>query len=296
MAIVVETTSTATGSNSSSLVVTAPVGINSGDLLIIACGGGGSAAAGEQITFSSTGFTESIRYQMDPGGSTVVSSVAILYKIAEAADESATDYTVTTPSRTIGAISMFRLSGFSTGDPVYHDAGGGIYQDGTTTVADTVSLSRVSQQLLIMLGNTGAVNGGNAFSFGSYQITSSDSNPNWTELQDVSYTSASGTEDQTFFCAYAVTSHTSTITQYGFTKTGDSAQDAEATAYALGIIYTPVSVTGTNNLLQTTPVTFSPLTGSTQTPTNDYIETSPDFPNQSGVATAPSVWTTVTKS
>lgn len=296
MAIVVESTSSVSGSDSTSITVTAPAGITTGDTLIIAVCAGGDVALGEVISFSSTGFSEGSLYQTDPGGSTSASAVGLLYKIATLADESVTEYTITTSARPMGGAAMLRTSGWVLGNPIYATASGGLYQDGGATVNDTVSIQRVSQQLLIMVGNTVTTGSeGGSFSFNQYQITSSNSNPTWVELKDSNYSLNSGYYNGCFFCAYATTSNTSTITNYGFVKTGDSVANQETTAYLLGVMYSPISVTASNALYQTSPVTFSTLTGSTQEPTNNMLEVVPAIFEQSGRGTSPTQWTSETK-
>lgn len=50
------------------------------------------------------------------------------------------------------------------------------------------------------------------------------------------------------------------------------------------------NATVSNALLETTPVAFSPLTGSTQTLNNEFHETTPDFFNQTVVSLSPTQW------
>ena len=250
MAIAVPSTSINSVSDDDTVIVTAPTGIQVGDLLVIVAGGGGATAGGLEYP-ESTGFTASIQHQYDPGGGTSASHISLLYKIADSSDASATDYTVTFSARNskFGAVAMLRITGWPSGNPIYHTAESGDYQDGNLTVNNAVSFPRASQQLIIMFGNTVTTSGeGGVFSFGTYQITSSDANPSWTEVTDAGYTASTGTIDGRFFCAYAITSNISTVTSYGFVKTGDSIANEETTAYAIGIIYDPVSATGSNAL------------------------------------------------
>lgn len=299
MALAVASTSTVSGSNSGSLVVTKPTGVAVGDLLLIAVGGGGAGGAGEQITFTCSGFSESYRKQHDPGGSTTICSVAFLYKIADASDVSASNYTVSTPTRYVGAVVMFRITGWPVTNPIYHSAGGGAYQDGNLTVNDAVSFSRFNEQLLIMIGfsaDTGSDPGG-AVTFSNYQITSSDSNPTWTELYEVGMDIDVGTVQADFFCAYAISSNTSTVTSYGFTKTGDSAGAEETTVWAIGIIYTPINVTADISHQAITP-TIEGVTASQVTVTADVSQLAV-IPNLNGIETDNSSdhtqWTNETK-
>lgn len=252
MAIAVASTATASGNASSSIVVTAPTGIQVGDLLIICAGGGGSI--GGTVYPTSTGFTASIEHLYDPGGALSAGHIALLYKIAVSADTTAPNYTVAMSDAELGGVAMLRVTGWSTGNPVFHSAESNAYQDGNLTVNDTVAFARASQQLLIQFGCTLSTGGdAGTFSFGTYQVTSSDSNPTWTEVVDVAFNTNGGTVNGKFFCAYATSSNTSTITSYGFTKTGDSADSEETTTYAIGVIYTPVNPTVDVSHLAITP-------------------------------------------
>lgn len=298
MAIAVATTSTASISNSSTITVTKPTGVAVGDLLVIVCGGGGGVAPGEIVSFSCPNFTESIHAANDPGGGTSESAVALLYKIADSSDVSATNYTITaTNTRGVGAASMFRITGWTSSNPIYQSAEGGAYQDGSITFNPAVSFSRVDQQLIIMFGCSLSTSGEQgAFSFASYQITSSDANPTWTEVQDVAFTESSGNVNGGFFCAYAITTNTSTITSYGFAKTGEASDLEETTAYAIGIIYNPQNITSDVSHLAVTP-TIESVTASQVNVTTDvsHLAITPTINGIESHATSPTQWTNQTK-
>ena len=290
MALAVASTSTASGNSSPSVVVTAPTGIQVGDLLII-CAGGGGATGSSGIYPTSTGFTASIQNEYDPGGSTSASRIALLYKIAVLADTTAPNYTVAMTESHLGGVSMLRVTGWVAGDPVYQEATGQNWQDGDLTVNDTVSFARIAQQLIIQFGCSISLAGdAGTFSFGTYQVTSSDSNPTWTELQDVAFTSS--TANGRFFCAYATSTNTSTVTSYGFVKTGDAAAAEETTAWAIAMLYTPVAAQGTNALLSVSPTIFTDA-GVTVggVGTNALHTATPEVFSQSGTFTTPTQWT-----
>lgn len=289
MALVVESTSTASTSNADDITVTKPSGVASGDLLLIIANGQGATTP---VYATCSGFT-----QIQTSFYTNQTAVSLLYRIADASDVSASNYTVALAgsSTSSGAVAMLRVSGWPTGNPLYNSATASDLQDlaSWTVSSGTISLSRPSRQLLIMAGNSR--NDGNSLNFNNYTITSSDSNPTWTELMDVDFDTASGATNHSFFVAYAFSSATSTITGYSVDVSGATSGGGDAVATFLAVIVEPVNATVSNALFQTSPVTFSTLTGSTQEPMNDYMAISPNFPTQSGKAKSTSIFTNPNK-
>lgn len=296
MTIAVASTASASQSGSSSVSVTAPTGIQVGDLLVIVAVTGGGTSS--EFSISSTGFSESFKSYHDPGGGTSACKVSFLYKIAVSADTSAGSYSVSY-NGSGGAAAMFRITGWTAGDPFAHaiKATNGIYQDGSITINDSVSLTRVSQQLIIMAGLTAETfdDAGGTFSFASYQITSSDSNPSWTELADTQFDNGDGRLTMKFFCAYAVSSDTSTVTSYGFAKTGDSAANEETTAYAISFVFDPISDAGTSALHSADADFFAPTATAGATGTNALLQADADFSAPTAKGTSPTQWTPETK-
>lgn len=261
MAIVVESyRTTAMGGGS---VITKPVGLVEGDLLL-------AIVADDQYDFDAlaapAGWTELGRYTSGDADKRV--EVMVCYVVATSTETAASNFTFTNSE---GGI-LYRISGSAPS----------LMSQGTGSVYG-------NQSLVITIGASGD-NDSDYATFDGYSV-SGGASPSMTERFD-SYNPAGfrvslGVADGLYNSSSAITSYNVTITEVG---------GSDSLMTLLIKIPASQSVTGSNALLQTTPVTFSPLTGSTQSPNNDYIETSPDFPNQSGVATVPSVWTTVTKS
>lgn len=293
MALVVESYSSSS-STTKTVVVTKPTGVSVGDLLLIVApsNGGGS--------LSCSGFSSAYSATYDAPGGIADSTVHVLYKIADSGDVSASNYSVTYVDA-VGAIAaMLRISGWVSGNPVYQSAYAGTYSQSNGSVsASGLSLARNTQQIALMIGASYDNADSDYYKNESNRtITSSDSNPTWTEVCNLGpvTNSVNGLSALTLNVAYATTSFSSTVTGFSFAY---EEFDADETASIIGVLLllnAPVNATVSNALFQTSPVTFSPLTGSTQSPTNDYMDISPEFPTQSGVATVPSVWTTVTKS
>lgn len=286
MSLVVETTSTVTADNASDLTLPKATGVAVGDLLIIIASEKGGYC-------TCTGFTSVVTSNYD-GFGTLDSYINLLYRIADASDVSASNYTINGLASSMGSAVMLRVSGWTTGNPIHASATYGNQVDSASYTIDSgdISLSRPSQQLLIMAGNQYSLD--NYASYNAYTIESTDSNPTWVEVIDSDYEGES--DFLSMFVAYAISSDTSTITGYTVGVSSSTTGGADAYTTFLAVICSPLSQTVSNDLLQTTPVTFATLTGSTQEPVNDFHEVSPEFPEQSGVATMPSIWTPITKS
>ena len=203
MALVVETTSNAAGNNVGSVSITAPTGINTGDVLLI-------VACADAIT-TPTGFTRIL--DLNTGGVT-----RAFYKIAVLADESAANYTVTFGSNVGGVATMLRISGWSSGNPLFNSISNqSTFSDGNepTSIGQTgLSLTRPSPQLLLYISSVIVADSTSDFSSSSYSVTSSDSNPTWTEVIDTEILFRANAAAATLAVAYANSSNTSTITAY----------------------------------------------------------------------------------
>lgn len=284
MAIAVLSTSTATSSNADSLTITKPTGVSVGDtLFLIASGQGGHPAC--------TGFTSLLTPSYDGGGA-IDAYVNILYRIADSSDVSASNYSVTlSGANTLGSAVMLRTSGWVSGNPLFASATKGDSVDSASYTVDsgTISLSRPSQQLLILAGHHFSED--NNADYSNYTLVSADSNPTWIEVIDSDYTTQANTYDNSFFVAYALSSNTSTITGYTIDVSSATSGGADSYITALAVICSPLSQTVSNATFAVSPVTFSTLTASTQEPENDFHEVSPNFPEQSGVVRNPTVWT-----
>ena len=293
MALVVESTSTASTSNADSLTITKPTGVQVGDLLILV------ASGSNQGLPSCSGFTVGVEKFQDNSGGLIDTGLSLLWRVADSTDVAASNYTVNnTGTTTSGAASMLRVSGWTSGNPMYQSASTGSSVDAAsyTVSATGLSLSRPYPQLLIAaVMHQGDASNAN---YSNYTITSSDSNPSWTELQDVDFEIANGINGTcTLAVAYALSSNTSNITGYSIDATSSTAGDPDAYASVLAVIVEPAAATGTNALLEVTQDVTFPNTAVEvgTTGTNTLLEIEPELFDQSGSATAPTQWTNETK-
>lgn len=295
MALVVESTSTVTAANASTLVITKPTGVAVGDLLIIASGGIGLSSVP-----ACTGFTSGVTKVQDNAGTAADLNIILLYRIADASDVSASNYTITGYGTSgAGNAAMLRISGCSTINPFYASAsdGGSMDVASATTSQTGLTIALPSNQLLISLtcfySSSGTLS---TATFGTYSVTSADANPSWTEVFDQIADVGGSTAKYCIGVAYANRTVTSTITGYSTTITSDINGDADGFASILAVIAEPVGATGTNALLSVSPTIFTNTAVEVGTiGTNTLLSVSPTMNTQSGEATVPSVWTTITK-
>lgn len=291
MALVVESTSSNSGSGAASIAVTAPTGITTGDLLLYI------ASGYDTITLPS-GFTSIASWNDGTGVARGSTYHAIGYKIAVLADESAGSYTCTyATSDGGGAAAMLRVSGWTAGNPLYSSSttgsSFGTSGEPSSLGASSLSLIRPGGQLMIIVNGFGTDNNTATFSTSSYSITSSDSNPTWTELIDVSYT-ANGDVDTAakgFSVAYAVTTDTSTVTAYSFNIT-ESSSTGVAYAHGFFMFVEPTNATGTHSLLEPTTTLFGESAVEVGgVGSNTLFEPSTTFFEETSITTSPTQWT-----
>lgn len=280
--VVASVSSLAQDNDTASLVVTAPTGIQTGDLLVAIMGWY------DEGSFKSNGIPSGFTSIGNTGDG--FEGLAAGWKVAVLADESAGSYTFPMEANTTHrAGTIMRITGVAPGSEVQASQ----LQKNTaslgTVFTEAVSVTPFVNETLAIVAFFGVDN-----SISYVTTTASyDSLPvnTWSERVDVG-TRNGGSDGVTLGVASANLASTSQVTEIEavFSASMDRYQ-----ASCIYLINAPQSATASNALLQSTPVTFSPLTGSTQSPTNDYMDISPDFPTQSGEATVPSVWTTITK-
>jgi hypothetical protein len=247
MALVVESTSTVTTNNAGSLTLPAPSGIQTGDLLILI------ASKYLDTAISSTGFAQSLNVPVDIASDTLERqlNLNLLYKVAVLADETAPNYTVNVGGGNSGGNAcMLRVSGWTSGDPVFDLALAGAAADisgGGSFGQSSLTVPRPAGQLLIQAHALNNTDGGTSiFSWNGYSITSSDSNPTWTEVIDAgaSVNSATDTATNHLAVAYAITTDTSEITAYSATLTETTGDNQCGYGRFLVSIVEPSSPTG----------------------------------------------------
>lgn len=285
MALVVESTSTAVVSNADNVVITKPTGVAVGDLLLLVATGSGSTAP------TCTGFTMILSNTLS-----VRPFIALFYRIADASDVAAANYTVALSGATSsGGAAMLRVSGWATGNPIHLSALASNTQDaGDWTVSSgAISLTRPSQQLLLMAGDF--FSDDNYSTFSNYTIVSGDANPTWTELVDSTYDTSSGINKKSFFVAYAVTTNTSTITEYSVLATPGTLGSSDFVASFLAVICSPNSPTPNVSHFAIAPELFSPtVTQVNVSPEVCHLDTAPAVEGLNIKATAPTQWTNET--
>lgn len=290
MALVVESTSSASDSNATDITVTKPTGVEVGDLLLILSG---DTRGDTDLMPTCTGFTRIASKQQ--GGSDGATCV-ILYRIADASDVSATDYTVDFPggATAAGVVGMMRVSGWATGDPLYASASDGGLEDAASinTGASGLTIVVPGQQLLLMVSTFNSYSGTlSSATFGGHTVTSSDTNPTWTEIIDTQV-SLLGGNNFSLCVAYSIRTDTSTITAYDLDITTDTLGGADYYASLFGVIVAPTDQTGTNALHTASPTLFSNTAVEVGTTgTNALLDPSPEFFNQSGRGDVNTVWT-----
>jgi hypothetical protein len=265
------------------VVVTKPTGVTAGDLLVIV-----AANAAENPSVTCSGFTASFQFGHNNTSSGAV-GYSLLYRIADASDVSASNYTVVGDSF---AVYMFRITGYSTGDPVYQESfiETGLSTSSPTTLSSgTINLSVPTEQILIM----GMACGNDDWTdYSSASVT--PSNPSWTFLSERDTENSGGTLRWSSRVAYTIRSQVTNITNFSYTA-DQRVSGGNTQIGFLACICTPQNATASNAVFENDSEFFSTLTGSTQSISTDFQEIEPEFFNQSARATNPTQWTNESK-
>ena len=271
MAIAVQSVSSNTTFSATSTILTKPAGLAVGDLMI-ACIFNGNT--------TTTIATKSGWTLVQNQTSANTTSISMQYRIAEAADVAASDFTFAgTQVYQTGA--MLRVDGFATTAIVgasetdfANDTASGTYAF-TATSTPTVASS-----LVVTL--FGCAQGDGVTTMDSYTSTPSIS---FTEILDVSVDA--GSVDPHCAAAYGTYSGSAEITAYG--AVASAVNDDQAGILA---IFSPrIDTTGTNALFEVSPTQFSQAGVAGTTGTNVLLEPIPDMFSQSGRGETPAVWT-----
>ena len=296
MAIAVASTSSAGTNTGTSLSISAPTGIQEGDLLLILVSNGFNSVA------TCTGFTTAqTEFFEDPGPSnTREGTVTILYKYALVADESATTYSISCTDDDLGAAYMMRITGAVTlGNPIFqsHSGEAGISQSGGLAVSESVSLIRPTSSLSIIYA-TAWSNGSfvGEITNSGYTLTTADGNPTWNEINEINFQYRDPLNDWgRLAVAYATSTDNSDITNYSFNYVEVSLDDPTWGGYGLITLMTPQDASGSNTLTTTTAETFDG-SGVTNVSAANVLATATGVaPTQTGRGEAPTQWTNETK-
>jgi hypothetical protein len=280
---VVESTSSGQ-SETSSVTITAPTGITTGDLLI-----------GSYTAFR---FGGSYSNNTPAGWTTIRSSVGTVsnkvgtntfYKVAVLADETATDYTFTTTTADEINGSILRVSGAAEGNEITVSEVDVITASAGTTISHTgTSTPPTGESLMVMCTGGGSLTSSAVVTTSTYTATPTVT---WTEQMDSGYRNGAS-DGSSHSVATAPYTGTTEFTAYGFTTSeGFSA----GLVSVLIVVSSPEDAAGTNTLLEVSPTQFSQAGIGGTTGTNTLLEVSPTQFSQSGSATTPTVWTNETK-
>ncbi len=289
MALAVASTSTASTNNADNVVVTKPTGVAVGDLLLIAVPGLGGATA------TCSGFSTAINDFADFSGGLQDLSLTLLYRIADSSDVSASNYTVDPgiSAQDSGAVAMLRVTGWTSGNPLWASAGDGSSQDAASfTINPTgLSITRPGACLLLMLNLFGSNDSPYSTAiFSGYSVTSGVSNPTWTEVIDTTFQTASGPTGS-FALAYANTTDTSNITEFLVNGATDAGGTDDTERILLCVLCEPVNPTTDLSHINVAPTVHAPTV--TQVNTAPEVSHNAVVPTVNGIptrATAPTQW------
>ena len=259
-----------------SVVIPKPTGLTVGDLMVAQLSVWGWATG---VVNTLSGWT------LVAGRSVTGGFVSVQYKIADSGDVSASDFTFTTDTGRIAG-SIMRVTGntptgsFDTYASDFNTVASGSQINLSAAITPEYNGSLVVMTLWAGDGNAGV---------GSMSSYTSTPSMTWTETY--SYGEDAGTQDGIGAGAYAIQSTAEEITAFGATTSSDKDDHAGIIA-----VFTPaINATASNALFQTTPITFSTLTGSTQDTTNANFSVVPVILPQSASSTNPTQWTAESK-
>lgn len=289
MAIVVESTATASDSNTDTLVITKPTGLAEGDLMIAVLSGAEADGAGVGDWSLASGWTDC---QSNTFGGAL--GLSIQYKVASSGDAAASNFTFTLDAST-GQLhgSILRCSGAAT-DVATSDA---LASSSTYSATSANSATFAGAHGPFTPGADGALviaqygiefaTGSSARTFGSYTVTSGVT---LNELFD------SGTNDGSggayYSATYGVQATAAALSAYGATISVSSPDH-----YGQFAVFTPpVNASGSNTLASTTTTTFTQSGTADGVGSNDLTTATAAVFTQTGSGSVPTVWTVTTKS
>lgn len=289
MALAVASTSTASTNNANNVVVTKPTGVAVGDLLLIASWG--SASCTGFVNASPSPF-----FYDAPGGIPDV-TVRLLYRIADSSDVSASNYTIEQngagDTDDSGSAAMLRITGWTSGNPLFTSASVSSYQDATsfTLTSGTLALKRPSDCILLMISVFRATNSPySSATFSGYSVTSGVANPSWTEVIDANVSVDSG-PNVSLSVAYATTTSTSDITEFTVVGATDTGGTEDAETAVLCVLASPINLTTDLSHINVAPTIHAPTV--TQVHAAPDISHNAVVPTVNGIETraiAPTQW------
>ena len=280
MAIVVESTSTqGTSNNNANVIVTAPTGIQVGDLLVLSLVGlnvGGVAG-----TPTASGWTNATTLNATVTSSTFYS---IQYKVATSADTTATSYTFATTGTARQIIAkILRVSGFAPSAVLGAASSKASTDTGTSFSAAPTSYTPISDGAFILIQVGGEV--------GSSTTTSGYTIPGVTPIETIDeYASFSGF-NAALASAYGIQTTADDVDAY----TATFSQSTSNHRGQIAIFQAPKDVSVGNTLTTTTSTAFSQPVFAEATAQNNLTTTTTETFTQTGIGTTPTQWTNETK-
>lgn len=276
-------TTTAWASHGGTITINKPASLAVGDLMIAVIGNDNTTNVSPRTGWSSLA---GVPNAITTDGSTNGRRIGLQYKIADASDVAASNFTWTTGDRAVGAI--FRISSDET--PVIQFNSAEVNNSATPSYANGLTPLTVDS-LLLLIGMTRGANAGSGGITSDYAIATD--NPTWTERYDTGIDS--GADDITFFAATAPRTQQTATGNSSVVFTGSDAADSDSCAYLLAV----VESTGDQNL---TPDTINAVSA-VPTPTLTASATlAPDSVNAVSTVPTPTLntknnpWTNTPKS
>jgi hypothetical protein len=280
MAIVVESISTlGTATNTANVTVTAPTGIEVGDLLVLTLFGVNQGGTAQTPTAS--GWTNATTLNATDTSSTFYS---IQYKVAISADTTATSYTFATTgvARQIRA-KILRLSGFAPSVLFGAASSKASTDSGTTFSASPSSYTPISDGgfIITQVGGDAATS----------TTTSGYTIPGVTPIETIDLYATFGGQKSVLASAYGIQTTATAVDSYAATFS----QSTSNHRGQIAIFQAPKNVSVGNTLTTTTSTAFSQPVFAEATTQSILTTTTTEAFSQGGRGTSPDVWVDKTK-
>ncbi len=212
-------------------------------------------------------------------------ATSIQYKIADASDVAASNFTFTWASAAYCCGAIMRFAGaITTNTLADYDAHGNASAN-SADVSFLTSISPIVSNSLVVMALLGASNNTGTGTISTYTTTPTTS---FTEVLDTTFNMAS---DPIFGSAYSIYTGSSTLTTYGA-----SFSLAKEQHYGVIAVFSPlVNASGTTALLSADADFFTNAGVSDVSGTAALHEASPVFFGASGEVTQPNEWSTTIK-
>jgi hypothetical protein len=268
----IRSTNTGKATSVSSIACTHPAGLAEGDLLVLFVG---KMTEGSDRTISTpSGWTkqESITSSNDNR-----QDLACFKKVATAGDVSAGSTTVsfsgTVDSTTYG---VYAITGAASGLEINKSEANRVERSSGATSSnvtfETALTPTVTESLvLVSYYSSSAFDPDEVVTASGYTLTPTTSLTEQIDNGDY----VGGSRSRSLHCASGQYSGTTQVTSRSVTLGGNTSLTSQWIQGIILFVNSPQNATGTNELHQTSPVTFSPLTGSTQGATNALHEATP---------------------